>query len=149
MAYRYALDALDHNGSVPVILDELHAVPIPEEPRADFRRPREPHDARAEFVLVVGCELRIERCGIVREGRRVGCALLGLQAKSLREHGIGGADLAAVAVVEGQGRILQVGRAPGEDVGVERDDEGGEAARLGPFEEGKADLGRAGPGRIG
>ena len=126
------LDAFEHDGAVPVLAQERDVFPRVELARVDLIQPGGAELERLTRLLVSHRETRPERGHVERKrGAFVRARREAAVRLSSHEDRIGRADLHADARGEGEVRRVEVVWAPADNEGVERDDERGEACRLG------------------
>ena len=125
----HRLDALDHDGTFPIIAEEREVLPRAEQARVGLSQPRGANFKPQGGLFVARREAIAEPVEVEREG----WPLVGphRDAQALHEYGIGCADLRADASGEGEVRGLEVMWPPAEQESVQSEDERGEARRLG------------------
>ena len=139
------LDALEHDGSVPVLAQERDVRPRAERARVGLAQPPRAKLKRRTRLLVTLRKTRAQRIQVERERRalvRAGheAATDISVAPALHEDRVGRADLHADARYERQVGGVEVVWAPAEREGVYSDDESGEARRFGATEDGERHL---------
>ena len=146
------LDALEHDGSIPVLAQERDVRPRAERARVGLAQPRHAKRKRRARLLVTLRKTRAERIQVEREcralvpaGREAASASAVSVARAPHEDRVGCADLHADAGYEGQVGGVEVVWAPAEREGVDRDDECGEARRFGATEDGERHFVGSGP----